>query len=118
MAPTVHFTGPVGGQLADVDISRTVAAAVGGVIYRPKLNDRLVLLTQGDIGGGSAFTVSGTAGIEFLIKRWVGLAAGYNVLRIDTGNVPKNGTTPVNAVETSITQYGPAFTLAFHWAEK
>ena len=72
--------------------------------------------TQADVK--SAFTVSGTAGIEFLIKRWVGLAAGYNVLRIDTGNVPKSGTVQVKAVETGITQYGPLFTLAFHWAEK
>ena len=118
MTPTVHFTGPVGGQLADVDTSRTVAAAVGGFIYRPKIADRVVLLTQGDIGAGSAFTVSGTAGIEFLIKPWVGLAAGYNVLRIDTGNVPTSGTASINAVETGITQYGPVFTLAFHWAEK
>ena len=54
MAPTVHFTGPVGGQLADIDVSRTGgAAAVGGFIYRPKLGDRLALLTQADVGGGS-----------------------------------------------------------------
>ncbi|HEU4936143.1 MAG TPA: hypothetical protein VFT39_06810 [Vicinamibacterales bacterium] len=118
MAPTIRFTGPVGGQLAEIDISRTVAAAVGGVIYRPKLSDRIVLLTQADIGGGSAFTTSATGAIEFLITRWVGLAAGYNLLRIDTGSVPKSGTAPVNAVETGVTQYGPVFTLAFHWAEK
>lgn len=118
MAPTVHFTGPVGGQLADIDVSRTGAAAVGGFIYRPRLGDRLALLTQADVGGGSAFTVSATGGIEFLIKRWVGLAAGYNVLRIDTGSVPKNGTTPIHTVESTVTQYGPVFTMVFHWAEK
>jgi hypothetical protein len=118
MAPTVHFIGPAGGQLADIDISRTVAAAVGGFIYRPKLGDKVVLLMQADIGGGSAFTVSATGGIEFLIKPWLGVAAGYNVLRIDTGSVPTSGTGPVNVVETEVTQGGPVFTLTFHWAEK
>lgn len=118
MAPTVHFTGPVGGQLADIDVSRTGAAAVGGFIYRPKLGDTLALLTQADIGGGSAFTVSATGAIEFLIKPWLGLAAGYGVLRIDTGNLPTNGTGPIDTVESTVTQYGPVFTMVFHWAEK
>jgi hypothetical protein len=117
VAPTVHFTGPTGGQLADIDTSRTFAAAVGGFFYRPKLGNRVALLTQADIGGGSAFTASATGGIEVLIKPWVGVAAAYNVLHFDTG-VSTGGSRAVDAVETDITQSGPVFTLTFHWAAK
>jgi hypothetical protein len=118
MAPTVRLTGPAGGQLADIDVSRTVAAAVGGFMYRPKLSEKLVLLTQADIGGGSAFTASATGGIEFLIKPWVGVALAYNLLHIDTGSVPTSGASAVDLVETAVTQSGPVFTLAFHWGQK
>jgi hypothetical protein len=118
MSPTVHFTGPVGGQLVDIDTSKTLAAGVVGFIYRPKLGDRVKLLTQADVGGGSAFTWSAFGGIELLIKPWVGVAAGYNALRVDTGNVPKSGTAVVSDVQYAVTQYGPAFSLAFHWTEK
>jgi hypothetical protein len=118
MSPTAHFTGPVGGQLADIDVSKTEVAGVGGFVYRPKLAKKVVLLTQADIGGGSAFTWSALGGIEFQIKPWIGLAAGYGALRIDTGNVPKSGTAVVNDVQYAVTQYGPAFSLTFHWAEK
>ncbi len=95
MSPNAHFTGPVGGQLADIDISATHVAGVAGFIFRPKLGDKVVLLTQADIGGGSAFTWSAGGGVEFLIKPWIGLAVGYNALRIDTGDVPKSGSGPV-----------------------
>jgi hypothetical protein len=44
--------------------------------------------------------------------------AGYNVLRVDTGNVPTTGSGPVNDVQFEVTQYGPAFSLAFHWNQK
>ncbi len=118
MSPTAHFTGPVGGQLADIDISTTKVAAVGGFIYRPKLGDNVVLLMQADIGGGSAFTWSALGGVAFLVKPWMGLAAGYNALRIDTGNVPKSGSGPINDAQYAVTQYGPAFSLTFHWSEK
>jgi hypothetical protein len=118
MAPTLHFTGPAASQLADIDISRTVAAAVGGFIYRPKLHDRVALLTQADVGGGSVFTASATGGLEILIKPWVGVAAAYNVLHFDTGSVPASGTRAVDVVETAITQFGPVVTLTFHWARK
>jgi hypothetical protein len=118
MSPTVHFTGPTGGQLVDIDVSQTVPAVVGGFIYRPRLSDRVMLLTQADIGGGAVFTVSATGGIEFLIKPWVGLAAGYNALRVDTGAVPTSGLAPITTVEAAVTQHGPVFTLTFHWSEK
>jgi hypothetical protein len=118
ISPNVHFTGPTGGQLADIDVSRTVAAAVGGFFYRPRLGDKVVLLTQADIGGGSVFTASATGGIEFLIKPWVGIAAAYNVLHLDTGSVPKSGTGVVNVVETGLTQFGPVVTLTFHFAQR
>ena len=99
MSPNAHFTGPVGGQLADIDISTTNVAGVAGFIYRPRLGDKVVLLTQADIGGGSAFTWSARGGVEFLIKPWIGLAVGYNALHIDTGNVPKSGSGPVNDLQ-------------------
>jgi hypothetical protein len=118
MSPTAHFTGPVGGQLADIDISTTEVAGVAGFVYRPRLGRKVVLLTQADVGGGSAFTWSAGGGVEFLIKPWIGAAVGYNALRIDTGNVPKSGTGPVNDVQYAVTQYGPAFSLTFHWSEK
>jgi hypothetical protein len=118
MSPSAHFTGPVGGQLADISVSTTEAAAVGGFVYRPKLAKKVVLLTQADIGGGSAFTWSALGGIEFQIKPWIGVAAGYNALRIDTGNVPKSGNVAVSDLQYAVTQYGPAFSLTFHWAQK
>jgi hypothetical protein len=118
MSPNAHFTGPVGGQLADIDISTTQVAGVAGFSYRPKLGDKVVLLTQADIGGGSALTWSAGGGVEFLIKPWMGLAVGYNALHIDTGNVPKSGSGPVNDVQYAVTQYGPAFSMTFHWSEK
>ena len=118
MSPTAHFTGPVGGQLADIDVSKTEVAGVGGFVYRPRLAKKVVLLTQADIGGGSAFTWSALGGIEFQIKPWIGLAAGYSALSIDTGNVPKSGTAVVNDVQYAVTQYGPAFSLTFHWSPK
>jgi hypothetical protein len=118
MAPTVRFTGPTGGQLADIDVSRTVAAAVGGFLYRPKLSERVVLLTQADLGGGSVFTASATGGVEILLKPWVGIAVAYNLLHIDTGNVPTSGAGAIDLLETAVTQSGPVFTLAFHWGEK
>jgi hypothetical protein len=78
----------------------------------------VVLLTQADIGGGSVFTWSALAGIEYHIRPWIGLAAGYNVLRIDTGSVPKSGSAAVSDLQYAVTQYGPAFSLTFHWAQK
>ena len=114
MSPKAHFTGPVGGQLADIDISTTQVAGVGGFTYRPRLGNKVVLLMQADVGDGSAFTWSAAGGVEFLIKPWIGLAVGYNALRIDTGNVPKSGSGLVNDVQYAVTQYGPAFSMTFH----
>ena len=118
MSPNVRFTGPVGGQLASIDISSTHVAGVAGFIYRPRLGNKVVLLTQADIGGGSAFTWSATGGIEFQIKPWIGLAAAYSALRIDTGNVPKSGNGAVKDLQYAVTQYGPAFSLVFHWKQQ
>ena len=118
MAPGVHLTGPTGGRLVDIDVSKTGAAAVGGFMYRPKLHEKVVLLTQADIGGGAAFTWSVVGGIEYPVKPWVGLAAGYQVLHIDTGNVPTSGPGPITDVQYTVNQYGPAFSLTFHWAQK
>lgn len=118
ISPTAHFTGPVGGQLADIGVNATLVAGVGGFVYRPKLSKRVVLLTQADIGGGLVFTSSAVGGLEFQIRPWIGVAAAYGVLRMDTGNVPISGTAPVNNVQVAVTQYGPAFSLTFHWSGK
>jgi hypothetical protein len=118
MSPSAHFTGPLGGQLTDINVSKTEVAGVCGFVYRPRLTRKLVLLTQADIGGGSAFTWSAVGGVEFQIKPWIGLAAGYGALRIDTGNAPKSGAGVVDDVQYAVTQYGPAFSLTFHWSAK
>ena len=118
MSPNAHFTGPVGGQLADINVSKTEVDGVGGFVYRPKLAKNIVLLTRADIGGGSAFTWSALGGLEFQVKPWIGLAIAYNALRIDTGNVPNSGNVVVSDLQYAVTQYGPAFSLTFHWAEK
>ena len=91
LSPAAHFTGPVGGQLADIDISATQVAGVAGFIYRPRLGNRVVLLTQADIGGGSAFTWSAGGGVEFLIKPWIGLAVGYEALPSTPTTCPRAG---------------------------
>jgi hypothetical protein len=118
MSPSAHFTGPTGGQLADINVSTTEVAGVGGFIFRPRLARKVLLLTQADIGGGSAFTWSALGGIEFQIKPWIGLAAGYNALGIDTGKVPKSGNVAVRNLEYAVTQYGPVFSLTFHLGAK
>ena len=114
MSPSAHFTGPAGSQLADINVRTTEVAGVGGFIFRPRLARKVLLLTQADIGGGSAFTWSALGGIEFQIKPWIGLAAGYNALGVDTGNVPKTGNVAVRNLEYAVTRYGPVFSLTFH----
>jgi hypothetical protein len=46
------------------------------------------------------------------------VAAGCNALHIDTGNVPKSGTAAVSDLQYAVTQYGPAFSLTFHWKQQ
>jgi hypothetical protein len=46
------------------------------------------------------------------------LAVAYNAMRIDTGTVPKSGNVAVSDLQYAVTQFGPAFSLTFHWAEK
>jgi hypothetical protein len=122
LSPGVHFTGPVGGQLADIEGGNTKVAGVGGFIYRPKLSDRFTLLTQADVGDGGAFTWSALGGIEFRMKSWIGLAAGYEVLGIDTGDVPTAGSERIGTapgdVKYTMKQYGPLFSLTFHFGQK
>ena len=76
-----------------------------------------MLLTQADVGGGAAFTWS-AVGIEFLIKPWDRTRCRYSALRLDTGNVPTSGSGPITAFQYSVSQYGPAFSLTFHWTEQ
>jgi hypothetical protein len=118
LSEDVHFTGQIAGLFEDISGRNTKVAGVIGFAYRPNLSDRFTLLTQSDIGGGSAFTWSAFGGAEFLLKPWIGLAAGYNVLGIDTGDVPKAGSTPIGTVtgdvKYTVKQYGPAFAVTFH----
>ena len=122
LSPGVHFTGPTGGQLADIEGGNTKVAGVGGFIFRPKLSDRFTVLTQADIGDGGAFTWSAFGGVEFRLKSWVGVAAGYEVLGIDTGDVPTAGSAQLGTapgdVKYTMKQYGPTFSLTFHFAQK
>lgn len=115
LSPQLNFT--VAAQPVSVDVGRTVTAAFGGFTYRPKLSDKLYFLSGADIGGGQAFTWSATAGVEYRLKPWAGLMVGYHALGVDTGNVPASGPV-VKDVEYDITQYGPIFSLTFHWKQK
>ena len=117
-SPKARFVGPVGGQLADIEITRTQVAGVAGFTYRPRLGNKVRLLTQADVGGGSAFTWDALGGIELVIKPWMGLVVGYNVLRLDTGDVPKSGSSPVDDLRYGVTQHGPVFSLTFHWNQR
>jgi hypothetical protein len=115
LSPQLNFT--VAAQPVSVDVGRTVTAAFGGFTYRPKLSDKFYVLSGADIGGGQAFTWSATAAVEYRLKPWAGLMVGYHALGVDTGNVPTSGPV-VNDVEYDITQYGPVFSLTFHWKQK
>ena len=118
MSPNVHFTGPVGGLLADIDISTTHVAGVAGFSYRPRLGEKVVLLTQADIGGGSAFTWSATGGVEFLIKPWIGL--GGRLQRAPHRHRHRAQERERAGQRRAVRRdagYGPAFSLTFHWSE-
>lgn len=118
LSPDLHFTTTSGGtQLADVSASRTVAAAFGGFTYRPKLSEKVTFISRADLGGGQAFSWNALLGVEYQSRPLLGLTIGYRGLGMDTGSVPKNGTL-VRDVEYDITQYGPFFSLTFHWKQK
>jgi len=100
--------------------ARTAAAQNldGAFMFRGEARKGQWGMLGADVGGGSVFTASATGGIEVLLKPWVGIALAYNLLHVDTGNVPTSGAGAIDLLETAVTQSGPVFTLAFHWGEK
>jgi hypothetical protein len=116
LSPQLTFTG-VSNQIAPIDTSGTAVGGFGGFTFRPKLGNRVQFLSRADIGGGEAFTWSSTLGFEYRITSWLGAMAGYKAFGVDTGNVETSGRV-VSDVEYSTVQYGPIFSLTFHWAQK
>jgi hypothetical protein len=101
-------------QLTPVDTSKTAAGVFGGIAFRPKLSDKLTLLTRADLGAGAAFTWSATLGFEYRFKPWGGAMFGYRGLGIDTGSADE----AAHDVEYDMTHYGPFFSLTLHWMQK
>jgi hypothetical protein len=122
LSSDVNYTGPIVGAPITGTMKLGQVLFNGKLMYEVKAGSKFML-----VGGLRTFSMSPTAhftdpsalgGIEFQIKPSIGLAAAYSALRIDTGNVPKSGTAAVSDVQYAVTQYGPAFSLTFHWADK
>jgi len=113
LSPEIEFESAAS-QLTPVDTSRTVAGVFGGLAFRPKLSDKLTLLTRGDLGAGAAFTWSATLGFEYRFKPWGGAMFAYRALGIDTGDADEAATD----LEYDMTNYGPFFSLTLHWMQK
>jgi hypothetical protein len=110
LAPKIQFTGSLGAQIAPVDDSHTSPNAFGGVVLRPRINDKWTFIGRADIGGGDAdLTWSAVAGLEYRFKAWGGLEFGYKALGIDVRGGDRN------LREYDVTHYGPIFGLRFHW---
>jgi len=117
LSPSVHFTNPADAPLADIRGSSTKVAGVIGFVYRPRLDEHFTILTQADIGDGSAFmTWSALGGMEFLVKPWIGVAGWYGALGLDMRNEPKSGSTPIGTVtgDSKFTMKGTAVGITFH----
>ncbi len=116
LSPKLRFAG-VQNQLTPVDTSATAVGGFGGFTFRPRLGNKVWFLSRADIGGGQAFTWSSTLGVEYRFASWAGAVIGYKALGIDTGSVAADGRV-VTDVEYATIQYGPVFSLMFHWAQK
>lgn len=116
LSPRLTFAG-ASNQLAPIDTSKTAVGGFGGFTFRPKLGNKLQFLSRADIGGGEAFTWSSTLGFEYRFTSWLGAMAGFKAFGVDTGNVSADGRV-VTDLEYSTVQYGPIFSLTFHWAQK
>jgi hypothetical protein len=121
LSPNIELTGPLQGE-REFDASRTAASVFGGVAFRPKLTEKLALMTRADIGAGSAFTWSGTIGLAYRFRPWGGLAFGYHALGVDTGDADDVLVYPTTGddqrVKYDVTHYGPFFSVTLHWAQK
>jgi hypothetical protein len=116
LSPTLTLTGG-SFQRTLLDTSGTAVGGFGGFTFRPKLGNRVQVLSRADIGGGQAFTWSSTLGLEFRFTSWAGVMAGFKAFGVDTGEVATDGRI-VDKVEVSTVQYGPIVSLTFHWAQK
>ena len=111
LSPTIELAGAVTG-VSVIDDSRTSANAFGGVVLRPRINEKWALIGRADIGGGNAdLTWSAVAGLEFRFKPWASIDFGYKALGIDV----KSEDAVVR--EYDVTHYGPIFGLRMHWTK-
>jgi hypothetical protein len=113
-APTLSFTRNQ--TLEPVDNSRTSANFFGGFTYRPRLSDKVSLISRADIGGGDAhLTWSAAIGAEYRFKPWGGLVVAYRGLGIDASQEQTDETINTGF---DMTYYGPTFGLNFHWGKQ
>lgn len=109
MSPRISFDTPLGAS-TPIDASQTSANGFVGFTYRPRLANKLWLVSRADAGAGNAdFTWSVLAAVEYRFKPWGGLDVGYKALGIDVtgGNNELRG--------YDVTHHGPIFALNFHW---
>lgn len=121
MAPELAFTGAAN-QVTPVDGSQTAANGFVGFAFRPKLSEKWTLVSRADVGGGSGFTWSGTAALQFQMTRRSGVMFGYRALGVDTGEVGSASGLPPGsgdpAVNFHMTHYGPIVALNLRWGVK
>jgi len=120
MSPSIVFTGAAE-QITPVDGSQTAANLFAGVMFRPRLSPKWLLVTRADIGGGSGFTWSAAAGLQFQMTRRAGLMFGYRALGIDTGEVgsaPPAAGSGDPAINFHMTHYGPIVAMNLRWGVK
>jgi hypothetical protein len=119
MSPKIEFAA---GSLsvAPVDTSCTAVNGFAGLMYRPKLSNRLYFVSRADIGGGDGMTWSGTVALQFQFNRRSGILFGYRALGVDVGDTGTAATWPGSgsagpAVEYDVTHYGPIVALNLRW---
>jgi hypothetical protein len=95
-----------------IDASETLANAIVGVTYRPKLSERWRLISRADVGGGSAFTWSAELGAGVAFKPWLGMVFGYKGLGLSAESDDRVVT------DVDIVQYGPFFGVDFKWGAR
>lgn len=109
VAPKLEFA-TASTSAAPIDASQTSANGFVGVTLRPKLSNKMTLISRADIGGGDAhLTWSAEAGFEFTAKPWLGLAFGYKALGIDVRHED------LVVKQYDVTHYGPIFGADLHW---
>ena len=77
-------------------------------------------MTRGDVGGGSGFTWSATAALQFDFSRHGGILFGYRALGVNAGDVTQPTTLPASAagqagVDYQMTHRGPLVALNLRW---